>query len=112
MINKPKRQSTNKNIMKIIVLDQWGGSIIIFGQFTVEDFQKIINIAKKYDMPCLGFIDTIEDTYFNEEQCADIQKELVTLKNYKELNKNLLHALFRASDTAVKSESYIKIGKP
>ena len=112
MINKPNLQPTNKNVMKIIVLDQWGESIIIFGEFKVEDFQKVINIAEKYDMPCLGFIDTIEDTYFNEEQCADIRKELVTLRNYKELNKTLLHALFRASDTAVKSESYIKIGKP
>ena len=45
----------------------------------VKDFQKVINIAEKYDMPCLGFIDTIEDTYFNKGQCEDIQKELETI---------------------------------
>ena len=98
-----------KKIVTIKVIDEFGKYVTIFGQFKPYDVQQLIDLTEKNKMSCLAFIDLSGDTYFNELQCKDIKKELKIFNNYN-LNKALLDTLFRAADTAIKSESYIKIG--
>jgi len=95
--------------MNILVVDEWGQHVVIFGKYEIKEIEDLIMTAKKHNMSCLSFIDVSGDTYFNELQCEDIKKELEILRTNKALDKNLLNALLRAADTALKSQSYIKI---
>ena len=99
----------NKKSMTIIVLDDFGEDIIIFGEFHSIDVKKVFDIAEKHEMSCLGCIDISRDTYFNYIQSKDVKQEVDTLRKYKDLNKNLLDTLFRAADITIKSDSYMKI---
>lgn len=105
MINKMIR----KNLMKIISLGEFGDNVVIFGEFSCDDVQKMINIAEKHDMACLGFIEISGDTFFNEEQALEMKNELNILNDYEELNKRLLETLLAAAETSIKSSNYIKI---
>lgn len=99
----------NKNLIKIITLNERAEKIVIFGIFCLNDINNLINVAEENNMSCLGFISQSEDTYFNEEQCKIIKEELNILQNHKELNKNLLDTLFTAANTSIISYCYIKI---
>jgi len=98
-----------KNVdVAIKVIDEFGGTEGNFGCFEEDDLQKLVKIAEQEDMLCLSFIDLPQDTYFNELQCRDIQKELVILRNYIELDSKLLEAIYKAVELALKEESYVK----
>lgn len=99
----------NKNLIRIITLNECAGNIIIFGEFSHNEIQKMINISKEHNMSCLSFIEIYDYTFFNEKQCATIKNELKILDTYENLNKNLLQTLFAAAETSIKSHSYIKI---
>ena len=99
----------NKKFIKIAVIDEFGENIGFLERFSVDDIEKMVHIAEENNMRCLAFVEIFEDTYFNEAQCRDIKKEeLGILKVHDELNKDLLDALSRAVNLAIKESSYIK----
>ena len=100
---------TNKQTMKIISIGELGGYVVWFGEFSCDDVQKMVKIAEKHNMACLGFIEIHDDTFFNEEQAVEIKNEVKILRNYEKLNKNLLDTLFAAAENSIRSSDYIKI---
>ena len=99
----------NKKIIKITNVSEFGQNIILFGEFSYDKIQKMVNIAEKHNMACLAFIDIKNFTFFNEQQCETIKNELKILDSCEGLDKNLLQTLFAAAETSIKSSDYIKI---
>jgi len=96
-------------LIKIVVLNELGKQIATFGKFSINDIQKMINLAETLNMPCLAFIDIFQDTYFNDIQCQDIKKEIEILKQHDTtLNPTLLSSIQGATNKALTEEEYIK----
>jgi len=95
-------------MIQIIVLDEFGEQSASFGKFNINDIQTIIDKAEKENMSCLAFVDILQDTYFNDIQCRDIKKEIETLKQYENLNPELMLTIQKAVNKALVEEEYIK----
>ena len=73
----------------------------------IEDIELefLTNKAKNKNLKCLSFIDSIGDTIINQLQIKELQRDINTLLDEPETNKEHLKAIYNATLEAQKNKS-------
>ncbi len=83
-------------MIRLLIEDELGTLEQILGTVSKKDIKTMTDIAEKYTLKCLRFVDTTGDTYFNEGQLWEIKNnEIKILEQEPAIKPELLDMLQR-----------------
>lgn len=92
--------------IRLITMNEFGEVLKECGSIDQASLQKIVSIAESEGMSCVSYIDTEGDTYFNEAQLQEAQKEINILSTYSDVSREVVELIQSAIRCALEQGSF------
>lgn len=95
--------------IQLLVITEFGETLKKNGVIDTLNLQKIVALAKNEGMVAIGYVDPQGDTYFNELQLREAQKEIDILSTYSELSQHDLALIKSSVDYALLQGGFVYV---